>query len=74
MREVLTSLPPREAFVIRHRYGLAGLETRTYPEIAERLGITRQRIRQLAKQALKRLKRGSPLLAWASSPYTDMSC
>ncbi|GGO65779.1 sigma-70 family RNA polymerase sigma factor [Nonomuraea cavernae] len=66
VHEVLTSLPPREAFVIRHRYGLAGLETRTYAEIAERLGLTRERIRQLEKQALKRLRRRSRLFAWAS--------
>ncbi|MEU8245929.1 sigma-70 family RNA polymerase sigma factor [Nonomuraea sp. NPDC048916] len=66
LHAVVTSLPPREAFVIRHRYGLAGLETRTYGEIAERLGLTRERIRQLEKQALKRLRRGSPMLAWAS--------
>jgi RNA polymerase primary sigma factor len=66
LHQVLTSLPPREAFVLRLRYGLAGQEARTYTEIASRLGLTRERIRQLEKQALKRLRQGSPLLAWAS--------
>ena len=66
LHRVLTSLPPREAFILRLRYGLAGQETRTYTEIADHLGLTRERIRQLEKQALKRLRQGSRLLAWAS--------
>ncbi|NRQ36863.1 sigma-70 family RNA polymerase sigma factor [Nonomuraea sp. NN258] len=66
LHEVVTTLPPREAFVIRLRYGLAGQEIRTYTEIAQHLGLTRERIRQLEKQALKRLRQGGPLLAWAS--------
>ncbi|NUP02048.1 MAG: sigma-70 family RNA polymerase sigma factor [Nonomuraea sp.] len=66
VQEVVTSLPPREAFVIRLRYGLAGQEVRSYTEIAAHLGLTRERIRQLEKQALKRLREDGPLLAWAS--------
>ncbi|AQZ69402.1 RNA polymerase principal sigma factor HrdC [[Actinomadura] parvosata subsp. kistnae] len=66
LREVVTTLPPREAFVIRLRYGLTGEEVRTYTEIAQHLGLTRERIRQLEKQALRRLRQGKPLLAWAS--------
>ncbi|MER7502748.1 sigma-70 family RNA polymerase sigma factor [Nonomuraea pusilla] len=66
VHQVVTSLPPREAFVIRLRYGLAGQEATTYGEIAQRLGLTRERIRQLEKQALKRLRQGGPLLSWAS--------
>jgi RNA polymerase primary sigma factor len=66
LRAVLTSLPPREAYVLQLRYGLAGQDIRSYTEIAQRLGLTRERIRQLEKQALKRLRQGTPLLAWAS--------
>ncbi|MEV4076707.1 RNA polymerase sigma factor RpoD/SigA [Nonomuraea fuscirosea] len=66
LRAVVTTLPPREAFVIRRRYGLAGQEAQSYTEIAEQLGLTRERIRQLEKQALRRLREGGPLLAWAS--------
>ncbi|MEV5892135.1 sigma-70 family RNA polymerase sigma factor [Nonomuraea fuscirosea] len=66
LRAVVTTLPPREAFVIRRRYGLAGQEAQSYTEIAEQLGLTRERIRQLEKQALRRLRQGGPLLAWAS--------
>ncbi|MEV4897402.1 sigma-70 family RNA polymerase sigma factor [Nonomuraea sp. NPDC055795] len=63
---VFTTLPPREAFILRFRYGLAGTRKQTYTEIGSRLGLTRERIRQLEKQALKRLRQCEPLLAWAS--------
>jgi RNA polymerase sigma factor (sigma-70 family) len=66
LHQVVTTLPPREAFVIKLRYGLTGQEAQSYTEIAAHLGLTRERIRQLEKQALKRLRQGSPLLAWAS--------
>ncbi|MGI5274075.1 sigma-70 family RNA polymerase sigma factor [Nonomuraea sp. CA-218870] len=66
LNELVTTLPPREAYIIRLRFGLAGEEIRTYTEIAGHLGLTRERIRQLEKQALKRLREGGPLLAWAS--------
>ncbi|MGW0805617.1 sigma-70 family RNA polymerase sigma factor [Nonomuraea sp. NPDC002799] len=66
LHQVVTTLPPREAFVIRLRFGLAGQEAQTYTEIAAHLGLTRERIRQLEKQALKRLRQGGPMLAWAS--------
>jgi RNA polymerase sigma factor (sigma-70 family) len=66
LRRLVMTLPPREALVIRLRFGLSGHEVQTYAEIGERRGLTRERIRQLEKQALKRLREGGPLLAWAS--------
>ncbi|MEW9551257.1 RNA polymerase sigma factor RpoD/SigA [Nonomuraea sp. NPDC050783] len=66
LHQVVTTLPPREQFVIRLRYGLSGHEAQTYTEIGAQMGLTRERIRQLEKQALKRLRQGGPLLAWAS--------
>ncbi|MEU7892782.1 sigma-70 family RNA polymerase sigma factor [Nonomuraea sp. NPDC049152] len=66
LRGLVRELPVREAFIIRRRYGLAGGKVLTYQEIADTLGLTRERIRQLEKQALRRLREGSPLLAWAS--------
>ncbi|MET7461233.1 sigma-70 family RNA polymerase sigma factor [Nonomuraea sp. NPDC005501] len=66
LRALVTALPPREAFVIRQRYGLAGSEAATYGTIADHLGLTRERVRQLERQALKRLRRRSPVTAWAS--------
>jgi RNA polymerase primary sigma factor len=66
LHQVVTTLPPREAFIIRLRFGLSGHEVQSYTEIGAQLGLTRERIRQLEKQALKRLRQGGPLLAWAS--------
>ncbi|MEV4162740.1 sigma-70 family RNA polymerase sigma factor [Nonomuraea dietziae] len=66
LRELVRSLPQREAFIIRCRYGLVDGKVMTYQEIADILGLTRERIRQLEKQALRRLREGGPLLAWAS--------
>ncbi|MBF8185937.1 sigma-70 family RNA polymerase sigma factor [Nonomuraea sp. K274] len=66
LNRLVKTLPPREAFVIRLRYGLAGQKIMTYAEIGAHLGLTRERIRQLEKQALKRLREGGPLMAWAS--------
>ncbi|MFI6498763.1 RNA polymerase sigma factor RpoD/SigA [Nonomuraea typhae] len=63
---VCDTLPAREAFILKFRYGLAGAPKQTYAEIASRLGLTRERIRQLEKQALKRLGECEPLVAWAS--------
>ncbi|WP_431899719.1 sigma-70 family RNA polymerase sigma factor [Nonomuraea sp. bgisy101] len=66
LRGLVRELPVREAFIIRRRYGLAGGKVLTHQELADRLGLTRERIRQLERQALRRLREGGPLLAWAS--------
>ena len=39
------------------RYGLRGLEPKTLDEIGRRLGVSRERVRQLEKEALKHLSR-----------------
>ena len=54
-RAILT-LPPREQDVIRMRYGLdAEQEPKSLEEIGRRMGITRERVRQIETQALSRL-------------------
>jgi RNA polymerase sigma factor (sigma-70 family) len=68
LRALVDTLPPREAMIITLRYGLHDGRQHTLKEIAERLGYTRERIRQLEKQALAALRdpgRHQPLLAWA---------
>jgi len=68
LRAVVDTLPPREAMIISMRYGLHNGKPYTLQEIAERLGLTRERIRQLEKEALSRLRnpeRRDPLLVWA---------
>jgi RNA polymerase primary sigma factor len=55
--ELLAILPPREREVIVWRFGLEGHHPMTLEEISRRLGRTRERVRQIQEQALKRLRR-----------------
>ncbi|HEC44817.1 MAG TPA: RNA polymerase sigma factor RpoD/SigA [Bacteroides sp.] len=53
---VLSTLPEREAEIIRLYFGLEGKPSQTLEEISEEFNITRERIRQLKEKAIKRLK------------------
>ena len=53
---LLAVMNPRNARVIRMRYGLNGYATHTYTEIGAKLGITRERARQIEAQALTQLR------------------
>ena len=57
LREVLPKLPPREAFILRMRFGLEGGVEKTLEEIGAMMRLTRERIRQLQNAALLRLRR-----------------
>jgi RNA polymerase primary sigma factor len=46
------------AYVLMRRYGLGGLEPATLAELADELGISRERIRQIQREAVQTLKRG----------------
>ena len=54
---VLSKLEPREADIIRLRFGLEGRDPLTLEEVGERIGVTRERIRQLQEQALRQLRK-----------------
>jgi RNA polymerase primary sigma factor len=54
---LLETLPEREAQVLRLRFGLRGEETRTLREIGDRLGLTRERVRQIETEALTQLRK-----------------
>jgi RNA polymerase primary sigma factor len=56
VHRVLNLLPPRERFVIIHRYGLGDGRSHTLLEIGQELGLTRERVRQLEAAALKRMR------------------
>jgi RNA polymerase primary sigma factor len=53
---VLDTLPEREALIIRLRFGLQDGRARTLDQVGAELGLTRERIRQLEKEALGKLR------------------
>ncbi len=55
----LTGLPEREQMVLRLYFGLDDGEPRTLEEIGRKLGVTRERVRQLKERALGRLRHGA---------------
>jgi RNA polymerase primary sigma factor len=57
VRAALDDLEPRQATVLRLRFGLDGEDPRTLSEVGDYLGLTRERIRQIEQQALRVLGR-----------------
>lgn len=60
VRLLIGQLSVREAQILRMRYGLDGAETYTLAEIGQKLNLSRERIRQLERQALARLRLVAP--------------
>jgi len=56
LRRVLGSLSPRERRVLELRYGLDGEHPRTLDEVGRTFNVTRERIRQIENQSLKKLR------------------
>jgi RNA polymerase primary sigma factor len=54
--EVLSSLSPREARILRLRFGLDSGRAYTLEEVGEKFGLTRERIRQIEGKALRQLR------------------
>ena len=56
LRSILDSLAPRERRVLELRYGLNGEQPRTLDEVGRTFNVTRERIRQIENQSLKKLR------------------
>ena len=56
IREVLGALPPREAHILRLRFGLEDGNIYTLEEVGQKFGLTRERIRQIEGKALRWLR------------------
>lgn len=61
LRRMIGALHPRKRMVLNLRFGLGGHDPMTFREVGERLGLSRERVRQIEQQALSRLRQ------WLSS-------
>ena len=58
VREVLATLTRRESAILALRFGLNDGRPKTLEEVGEHFGVTRERIRQIQEEALKKLRAG----------------
>ncbi len=56
VEEMLATLSPREARILRLRFGLLNGRSYTLEEVGQKFGLTRERIRQIEGKALRRLR------------------
>jgi RNA polymerase primary sigma factor len=57
LQEMVKTLDPREATILRARFGLDGGPEKTLEEVGEKFGVTRERVRQIQNIALKKLRK-----------------
>jgi RNA polymerase primary sigma factor len=57
LQEMVKTLDPREATILRSRFGLDGGKEKTLEEVGEKFGVTRERVRQIQNSALKKLRK-----------------
>ncbi len=70
VRAALATLPPRERAILAARHGLDDTPPRTLQEIGQRLGLTRERVRQIEACALRQL-RSPALRRWLNDDDDD---
>jgi RNA polymerase primary sigma factor len=69
LQAVLATLPPREAGIVRLRFGLTDGQPRTLEDIAQIYGLTRERIRQIHTKTMTKLRH--PTRTHALRDYLD---
>ena len=58
LAEAIEDLPERHRHVLVRRYGLGDAETATLAQLSDELGISRERVRQVQREAERMLARG----------------
>ena len=56
IKKILQYLSPREQKIMRMRYGLDDGQKQTYEDVGKKFGVTRERIRQIEKRILQKIK------------------
>ena len=72
VNDVLETLTPREAEVLRLRFGLKDGTQQTLEEVGNAFGVTRERIRQIEAKALRKLRH--PPLSWLRRRLSPWEC
>ena len=57
LQDMVTHLDPREATILRFRFGLDGGMEKTLEEVGQKFGVTRERVRQIQNLALRKLRK-----------------
>ncbi len=71
LERYLMNVDGREADVLKMRYGVGGLNPLTLREVGEKLGITRERVRQIEKAALKKIRTALEKAKLARQEYEE---
>lgn len=72
LEALVSSLEPREATIIRKRYGLNGEASASYEDLARQFGVTRERVRQIASRAIHRMR--SAVCGGAGREVPELVC
>jgi len=64
MRYSVNALPPTEQTILIHRYGLEGEEPKTLEEVGVIIGASRERVRQIEKDTILKLRTDSKISAY----------
>jgi RNA polymerase primary sigma factor len=57
--DILETLPAREVRILQLRFGLSDGKRHTLQEVGDKMGVSRERVRQIESQALRRLRHPS---------------
>ena len=57
LEDMVKKLDPREATILRYRFGLDGGSERTLEEVGEKFNVTRERVRQIQNIALRKMRK-----------------